>query len=111
MGWLDLIVGKKNARTIKAVQKVASNAAAKPKPEKKAAAPKVEWQTSEKGNDKTEIDGFRITVFKQDAGWNYCFSEILDSDESADDEMNTPQFGDGYTTKSKAKKAVLEYFD
>jgi len=111
MGWLDLIVGKKSARTIKKVQKVASYATSKPKPEKEAAALKVEWQKSEKGNDTTEIDGFRITIFKQDGGWNYCTSEILDAEDIADGVTDSPEFGDGYSTKPQAKKAALEDFN
>lgn len=110
MGWLDLIVGKKSARTIKKVQKVASSASAKPKAERKAAAPKVVWRKSEKGNDTTEIDGFRVTIFKQDDGWNYVSSEILDAEDIADGMTDEPEFGDGYTTKTEAKKAALEDF-
>ena len=110
MGWLDLVVGKKSAQTIKKVQKVVSHVTAKPKPEKKAAAPKVEWQKSEKGNDTTEIDGFRITIFKQDGEWNYCSSEIFDAEDIADGMTDSPEFGDGYPTKTEAKKAALKDF-
>lgn len=110
MGWLDLILGKKNAKTIKKAQKVASTISAKPKAERKVAAPKVVWRKSEKGNDTTEIDGFRITIFKQDDGWNYVVSEILDAEDIADGMTDEPEFGDWYPSKAEAKKAALEDF-
>ncbi|MET4127737.1 hypothetical protein [Roseovarius sp. MBR-6] len=108
MGWLDLIFGKGNAKTIKKVQKAASAIQPKVTPAPKATAPKVQWQKSEKGNDTAEIDGFRVTIFKQDDGWNYCIAEILDEEDIADGVEEAPEFGEWYPTKAEAKKAALE---
>jgi len=110
MGWLDLIFGKKSARALKQVQKATASVGGKTKPAAKGKRPKVEWQKSEKGNDTAEVDGFRVTVFRQDDGWNYCVSEILDADDVANGVEEVPEFGDGFETKAGAKKAALENF-
>lgn len=108
MGWLELIFGKKNARTMKKVQKTTANITGKPAPQREVKRPKIEWQKSEKGNDTAEIDGFRVTIFRQDDEWNYCIAEILDEEDIADGVEDVPEFGDGYPTKTQAKKAALE---
>ena len=108
MGWLDAILGKGSTKKIKKVQKATSALTAKEKPAQKVAAPKVQWEKSDKGNDTAEIDGFRVTIFKQDDGWNYCISEILDEEDIAAGVEDAPDFGEGFDTKAQAKKAALE---
>jgi|GEM_PF-2140760 len=110
MSWLNLVLGKKSARTVKKVQKMASALSAPPKAETKVAAPKVVWLKSENGNDTTEVDGFRVTVFKQDDGWTYVASELLDAEDIAEGMTDEPEFGDWYPTKAEAKRAALEEF-
>lgn len=108
MGWLDALLGKKNARTFKKVQKAISQPPPAPKKPARPALPKLEWHKSDKGNDTTEFEGMRITIFKQDDEWNYCIAEILDEEDIADGLEDDPEFGDGYPTKAAAKKAALE---
>jgi hypothetical protein len=90
MGWLDAIFGKGSTKKIKKVHKATSALAGKSKPAESGTAPKVQWTKSEKGNDTAEINGFRATIFKQDDGWNYCISEILDEDDIADGVEDVP---------------------
>ena len=108
MGWLDIILGRKNSKTLKKVQKAASTVTTKSKQKLNPTHPKVEWQKSEKGNDTAEINGFRVTIFKQDDGWNYCIAEILDEEDTADGVADSPEFGEWFPTKTEAKKAALE---
>lgn len=110
MGWLDLILGKKTARTIKKVQNSVFETSAQPRTEKKAVVPKVVWQKSEEGNDTAEIDGFLITIYREEDGWTYRYSEILDAEDIADGMIDTPEFGDWFPTKTEAKKASLVDF-
>jgi hypothetical protein len=105
MKFLDLIFGKKAAKTARKVQKAVSTQPAKAKG---AALPKLVWTKSEKGNDTTEFQGTRITIFKQQGEWNYCIAEILDEDDIAEGVQDEPIFGDGYATKTAAKNAALD---
>lgn len=77
-----------------------------PPSKNKVVEPEV-WRKSARGNDTTEIDGFRVTIFKQDGEWNYCISEILDEIGMEDGLEDDPQFGDGYPTKAAAQRAAL----
>lgn len=108
MKWLDAILGKGSAKKYKKIQKAAAALAPKEKPLQKSVAPKPEWKKSEKGNDTAEIDGFRVTIFKKDDGWNYCISEIYDEEDIADGMEDEPIFGEGFDTKAQARKAALE---
>jgi hypothetical protein len=108
MGWLDAIFGKGSAKKIKQIQKVTSALTPKEKAAPKSASPKLEWKKSEKGNDVAEVDGFRVTIFKQGGGWNYCISEVLDEEDIADGMQDDPIFGEGFDTKAEARKAALE---
>lgn len=112
MGWLDMLFGKRAAKHVRAVQKTvraAQKVTTKPaRAEPKPAPIKVAWTKSEKGNDTAEVDGWCVTIFKQDAGWNYCLSEILDAEDIENGDEDDPHFGDGYATKAAARKAALE---
>lgn len=108
MGWLDALLGKGSTKKIRQVQKVAKAVAPKDKPTAKKTLPKIEWRKSEKGNDTAEFEGFRVTIFKDGEEWNYCISEILDEQDLADGIDDVPDFGEGFETKAKAKKAALE---
>lgn len=108
MGWLDLLLGKKAAKQTRTVNKLVK-AATKSPASKPAPARKVEWTKSEKGNDTAQIDDFQVTIFKQDGQWNFCVAEILDDDDRAEGHQDEPHFGDGYPTKTEAKKEALEY--
>ena len=108
MGWLELIFGKKTARTMKQVHKATAGISGKPTSGTRAKRPKIEWRKSENGNDTAEIDGFRVTIFRRDDEWNYCIAEILDEEDIADGVDDAPEFGEGYPTKAEAKKAALE---
>lgn len=106
MKLLDLIFGKKTANRARKIQK----ALTPPPPAKPKAQPlpKLVWSKSAKGNDTTEYEGHRITIFPQDDGWNYVLSEILDEDDIADGLEDSPEFGIGYPTKAAAKRAAFE---
>ena len=109
MDWLSFILGKKNAKTAKKIKKLTSGLAATQKPTPAVKLPKAQWRKSNNGNDTAELEGFRVTIFQQDERWNYCISEVLDAEDLADGLEDSPEFGDGYDTKSEAKKAALEY--
>lgn len=106
MGLLDALFGKKTASRARKIQK-ALTPPPPPKP-KAQPLPKVVWSKSAKGNDTTEYEGYRITIFQQDEGWNYVVSEILDEDDLADGLEDSPEFGIGYSTKAAAKRAAFE---
>jgi hypothetical protein len=108
MDWLSFILGKKNAKTAKKIRKITSGLAATQKPTPAIKPPKVQWQKSNNGNDTAELEGFRVTIFQQDEGWNYCISEVLDAEDLADGLEDSPEFGVGYDSKSEAKKSALE---
>ena len=110
MGWLELLFGKRNAKTIKTIQKTTAKLRAKPHVPTERGRPPLKWKKSQNGNDTAEIDGFRITVFEQDDGWTYCISEILDAEDIADGVEDELDFGDWFPTKAAAKRGALDQF-